>query len=269
MSSPLFFFSLPYPPFYTSVYSSLRQTLLLSIQNSFSSISSLIPLPPPPPTNGPPVKVSNFHPPSLSCIPPEGRLSSFPISSPLSLSPLSRSAPSSWFLLSLVCQLTQGKSDTPAQTHALSSFVSAVSSDGGKLRHLPTYAHSFMSDPTSAIRRLGITPDIQGSRSDHRSASQASHHSGETTTWPSFPLLETSLRSDSQWFKTWLITIKSTHKKKYNRITHLKKTSDLKKRHFEGVTSEQLISGTLSNKKTHLNPWKVNSSAAHCDLFAC
>lgn len=114
-----------------------------------------------------------------------------------------------------------------------------------------------------------ITPDIKRSRSDHHSASQASHHGGETTTWPSFPLLETSLRSDSQWFKTWLITIKSTHKKKYNRITHLKKTSDLKKRHFEGVTSEQLISGTLSNKKTHLNPWKVNSSAAHCDLFAC
>ena len=74
------FFPLLYPPFYTSAYSSFRQTLLLSIQNSFSSISLLLP------PSSPPVKISNFHPPSLSCIPPEGRLSSFPISSPLSLS---------------------------------------------------------------------------------------------------------------------------------------------------------------------------------------
>ena len=178
------FFPLLYPPFYTSAYSSFRQTLLLSIQNSFSSISLLLP------PSGPPVrmskcrrpavsciapvggvrcvKISNFRPPSLSCIPPEGRLSSFPISSPLSLSAPSLVPPHlpDSFYRSSANSHGGGESDTPAQTHAPSSFVNAVSLDGGKLCQIPTHAHSCMSDPTSAKWRLGITPDIKGSRSE-------------------------------------------------------------------------------------------------------
>ena len=193
------FFPLLYPPFYTSAYSSFRQTLLLSIQNSFSSISLLLP------PSSPPVKISNFHPPSLSCIPPEGRLSSFPISSPLSLSAPSLVPPHlpDSFYRSSANSHGGGESDTPAQTHAPSSFVNAVSSDGGKLRQIPTHAHSCMSDPTSAKWRLGITPDIKGSRSEPigltESLSVASRRWNGNLT--SFPSLETSLRSDSQWLK--------------------------------------------------------------------
>lgn len=91
------------------------------------------PLPPP---TSPPVEISNFHLPRL-CIPPEGRLSSFPISS-RSLLALSHSTRSFLFCLSLVRQLTR-KRDKPAQTHTPLSFVNTVSSDGRKLPHLPAY----------------------------------------------------------------------------------------------------------------------------------
>lgn len=110
-------------------------------------------------------KYLTFIPPCL-CIPPEGRLSSFPISS-RSLLALSHSPVS--LILSITCVLTCTEKDTPAETHTPLSFVNTVSSDGKKLPYLPTcrplsllYVKSHHTGVGSASA-LSITSNIKGS----------------------------------------------------------------------------------------------------------
>ena len=179
------FFPLLYPPFYTSAYSSFRQTLLLSIQNSFSSISLLLP------PSSPPVKISNFHPPSLSCIPPEGRLSSFPISSPLSLSAPSLvppHLPDSFYRSS--ANSHGGGGVTRPLRRTLPRHLSTLSArmEGNFARYLPTPTPVCQIQP----RRSGasVSPPISRGADQSRSGSpshSASHRGGETATWPLSP----------------------------------------------------------------------------------
>lgn len=62
----------------------LDPKLLFLFPPLFFNLLTRSPPPPPPPSSSPPVKMSNFHPPRL-CIPPEGRLSSSPLSFPFFL----------------------------------------------------------------------------------------------------------------------------------------------------------------------------------------
>lgn len=99
------------------------------------------------PPSSPPVKISHFHPPRL-CIPPEGRLSSSPISS-RSLLALSHSTPSFLFSLSLVCHLTQ-KRHTRSDTHSpvICQHCQLRWKETSLPRSLPA-AHFFISNPTT------------------------------------------------------------------------------------------------------------------------
>lgn len=116
------------------------------------------PLPPP---SSPPVKIPNFHPPRL-CIPPEGRLSSFPISS-RSLSPLS--FPRLSYSLYRLCAKSHRKHTHPLR-HTLSCHLSTLSAR--MERNFPTClptAHSrfFMSNPTTpeqAVPQPSVSPPI-------------------------------------------------------------------------------------------------------------
>lgn len=139
--------------------SSFHQTLLLTSKTpSFTLLFHLLAHTLPPPTS-PPVEMSNFHLPRL-CIPPEGRLSSFPISS-RSLSPFSFHSVS--LILSITCVPTHTEKTNPLR-HTLPCHLSTLSArmEGNFHTYLPT-AHFFMSDPTaaeSAVPQPSISPPI-------------------------------------------------------------------------------------------------------------
>lgn len=89
------------------------------------------PLPPP---SSPPVKIPNFHPPRL-CIPPEGRLSSFPISSRSLLAP---SHSPVFLILSIACVPSRTENThTRSDTH--SPVICQHCQLGWKETSLPAY----------------------------------------------------------------------------------------------------------------------------------
>lgn len=175
------------PPLYISTSSSFHQTLLLLSKTPFplpflfSSTSLTHPLPPP---SSPPVKISNFHPPRL-CIPPEGRLSSLPISS-RSLLAFSRFPV---FLILSIARAPTHTEKTHPFRHSPLSFVNTVSSDRKKLPYVPThhlltrlYVKSHHTGVCSASA-LSITSDIKESSQAYRvtpvSDGKLSHHGGK------------------------------------------------------------------------------------------